>query len=148
MKTASLLAGYLWLCAATPATADTTSQVEKAFAAHVAAVQQRDLAALEQTLTRSNELVLILPDGTITKTRAEYLDFHRRFFAEPGWSISFEQISVIVQPNSAIITTRSTYRDVADGKPFESRSWVTFIFWREAKVWRLVHDQNTRVPVE
>ena len=47
-----------------------------------------------------------------------------------------------------MLTTKSLYQDVVDGKPYRSRSWVTFTFQKELGQWRLVHDQNTRLPPE
>jgi len=35
-----------------------------------------------------------------------------------------------------------------DGKPYRSRSRVTFTFKKEKGAWRLIHDQNTRLPPE
>jgi ketosteroid isomerase-like protein len=128
--------------------ANTCSDINRAFAVHAAAVQARDIKALEATLTLGPELVLILPNGTMTRTRAEFLEFHRQFFAAPGWAIAFDVVSKVEGDDYAIITTKSRYRDVADGKPFESSNWVTFGFRREDGCWKLVHDQNTRRPAE
>jgi ketosteroid isomerase-like protein len=130
---------------ATPSSAAEPS-IETAFAAHVKAVQSRDLVALERTVSDGEQLVLILPDGTLTKTRQEYLDFHKKFFASKRWSIRFDPVSAQVGSEFAVLTTKSLYEDVQDGKPVRSRSWVTFIFRKEAGEWRLIHDQNTRVP--
>ncbi|MGC1469174.1 MAG: nuclear transport factor 2 family protein [Sphingorhabdus sp.] len=128
--------------------ANACKDVETAFAAHAKAVASRDIAALASTLTRDEGLILILPNGKLTKTRNEYLEFHRAFFAEPSWSIAFEPISKLEGKDFAVITTKSRYRDVDDGKPFESSNWVTFGFKRENGCWKLVHDQNTRRPAE
>ena len=120
--------------------------IDAAFAAHVKAVQSRDLAALARTISDAEQLILILPNGTLTRTRQEYLDFHKEFFASKSWSIRFDPVSTIVGKEFAVLTTKSLYEDVEDGKPVRSRSWVTFTFRKEAGEWRLIHDQNTRVP--
>jgi uncharacterized protein (TIGR02246 family) len=83
-----------------------------------------------------------------TATRQAYVDFHKQFFAEKTWTIQFEPVSRAVGPDFAVLTTKSLYQDVVDGKPYRSRSWVTFTFRKESGQWRLIHDQNTRLPPE
>jgi uncharacterized protein (TIGR02246 family) len=122
------------------------ANIDRAFAEHVAAVQARDLKRLAATLTAGDQLELILPNGTRTATKAAYLDFHKGFFAEKSWTIAFETLSKITSGDLAVITTRSTYRDTEDGKPIVSHSIVTFTFRREMGAWKLIHDQNTRLP--
>ncbi len=147
-----LIAGFT-LCLAlvaqsSLATDGSRPSFEAAFERHVQAVQARDMPALEPTLTRGEALTLILPNGTHTSTRAEYLDFHERFFATPGWTIAFETISKVVADDFAIVTTRSTYESSGEDGASRSHSWVTFAFRYEDGAWRLVHDQNTRIPAQ
>ena len=124
------------------------TNLDRAFAEHVAAVQARDLKRLEATLTSGEQLELILPNGTRTATKAAYLDFHRGFFGEKGWTLTFETLSEITSRDLGVITTRSIYRDTQDGKPIVSHSVVTFTFRREDGRWKLIHDQNTRLPAD
>ena len=105
-------------------------------------------AALERTITSAEQLTLILPNGVQTSTRQAYVDFHKQFFAEKTWTIQFETVSRTVGTDFAVLTTKSLYQDVVDGKPYRSRSWVTFTFQKESGQWRLIHDQNTRLPPE
>lgn len=122
------------------------ADLARTFAEHIAAVQARDLDRLEATLTSGEQLELILPNGTRTATKAAYLDFHKGFFAEKTWTIAFETLSQINSGDLAVITTRSTYRDTENGQPTVSHSIVAFTFRREKGAWRLIHDQNTRLP--
>ena len=124
------------------------TDIDMLFAEHVKAVQSRDLAALERTITSGDQLTLILPNGVQTATRQAYVDFHKQFFAEKTWTIEFEPVSRAVGPDFAVLTTKSLYQDIVDGKPYRSRSWVTFTFRKESGQWRLIHDQNTRLPPE
>jgi uncharacterized protein (TIGR02246 family) len=146
MRTISWIAAPALLACAAPVAAQ--SDPRAAFAAHVAAVQARDMPALERTITSGDALTLILPNGTRTDTRAAYLAFHREFFASPTWSIRFEILSEISGPDFAVLTTRSFYSDTDNGQPVRTSSWVTFTFRRESGEWRLIHDQNTRVPAD
>lgn len=125
------------------ASAAERASVDQVFQQHVRAVQERDMAALERTITSGDALTLILPNGAQTSTRREYLDFHRKFFSSRTWKIRFDPVSRIVGPEFAILTTLSTYEDTEDGKTERDRSWVTFVFQLERGEWRLIHDQNT-----
>ena len=146
-KTAAVLIGFLCSLLAGAASAAEQS-IDAVFAEHVKAVQTRDLPALERTITRGEQLTLILPNGTQTSTRQAYVDFHKDFFSTRTWTIQFEPVSRSVGAEFAVLTTKSLYKDVVDGKPYRSRSWVTFTFRKEKGEWRLIHDQNTRLPPE
>lgn len=146
MRTVCWLAGPAVLTCTAPAVAQ--SSLDETFAVHVAAVQARDMARLERTITGGEALTLILPNGTRTDTRAAFLAFHREFFASPTWSIRFQVLSKVEGPDYGVITTRSFYSDTDNGQPVNTSSWVTFTFRRENGEWRLIHDQNTRVPAD
>jgi ketosteroid isomerase-like protein len=134
----------LSIALASAAAGDARSSLDDAFRTHVRAVQARDLAALGRTITEGRELVLILPNGTRTDTRDAYLAFHRSFFADQGWTISFDILSERVVGDVGIVSTRSNYSEPANGTT--SHSWVTFVFRRSGSRWLLVYDQNTRLP--
>jgi uncharacterized protein (TIGR02246 family) len=142
----AILIGLLCSTLASAASSAAEQSLDALFAEHVKAVQSRDLPALERTITSGEQLTLILPNGTQTSTRQAYVDFHKEFFSTQTWTIQFEPVSRIVGTDFAVLTTKSLYQDVVDGKPYSSRSWVTFTFRKEQGQWRLIHDQNTRLP--
>ena len=147
-RKAAVLIGLLCSTLAGAASSAPERSIDAVFAEHVKAVQSRDLPALERTITSGEQLTLILPNGVQTSTRQAYLDFHKEFFSTQSWTIQFEPVSRIVGADFAVLTTKSLYQDVVDGKPYRSRSWVTFTFRKEQAQWRLIHDQNTRLPPE
>ena len=147
-RQAAIFIGLLCSTLAGAAPVEEAHSIDAVFAEHVKAVQSRDLTALERTITLADSLTLILPNGTQTSTRQAYIDFHKEFFATKTWTIEFEPVSRIVGADFAVLTTKSLYQDTVDGKPYRSRSWVTFTFRKEAGQWRLIHDQNTRLPPE
>jgi hypothetical protein len=81
------------------------SSIGAVFAEHIRAVQARDLAALESTITSRDQLTLILPNGTQTATRQAYIDFHKEFFATKTWTLQFEPVSRAVGADFAVLTT-------------------------------------------
>lgn len=113
---------------------------------HVAAIPKRDYAAIEATITKGDKLELILPNGKRMTTRAEFLAFHREFFADKAWSMRFERQSLIEGKDLAVATYRTWFSSTEDGKPVNTSSWLTLTFRKEGGAWRLVHDQNTRTP--
>lgn len=114
--------------------------------AHVAAVQARDLAALEKTLATADALDLILPNGKRMTTRAEFVDLHREWFKETNWTWTFEPLSVTATDKLAVITGRTRYEEHEDGKTTVGENWLSLTFLKEPSGWRLVRDQNTRMP--
>jgi len=130
-------------CAGAP-TPDTT--FEETLDAHIQAIQNRDLAALEATITTGDELILIFPGGQRTTTREEYMAFHREWFASDTWTMGFERLGVIQGRDFAVAMVRTLYEDVRDGERVQSQSWLTLTFRKENGRWALFHDQNTRIP--
>jgi uncharacterized protein (TIGR02246 family) len=147
-RKAVMLIGLLCSTLAGAAPVEEQRTLDAVFAEHIKAVQSHDLPALERTITLGEQLTLILPNGIQTSTRQAYVDFHKEFFATRTWTIRFEPVSRIVGADFAVLTTKSLYQDTVDGKPYRSRSWVTFTFQKELGQWRLIHDQNTRLPPE
>ena len=112
---------------------------------HLRAIQQRDLQALRETLP-AEELVLILSDGRLVRTVAEFLDLHRGWFQQTTWTLAAEPVSVRETPEMAVAVFRLDYRDqAADGRPIHETSHLTLVFARESGRWVMVQDQNTPV---
>lgn len=113
---------------------------------HVQSVSQRDLPALEATLTRGDALTLIFPSGTLLPTRREFVDFHREWFASSTWTMRMDPVRTLCTDGMAIALMLTHYEDVDDeGERYFSENYLTLTFARERGRWGLVHDQNTRI---
>ena len=117
---------------------------DESISRHLAAIQARDLAGIEATVTRGEALVLILPNGARTDSRDAYLHFHRGFFRDRSWRMHFEEVSRISTPSMTLVALKSSFRATASSPP--RSSWLSMAFGCEAGQWRLVFDQNTRLP--
>jgi ketosteroid isomerase-like protein len=128
-----------------PQAASAKAGFREALDAHFQAVVARDIDKLEPTLTRSDELTLILPNGKRTTTKAAFLEFHRTWFAETGWTMRFDIHTIVENGTTAIATVQTRYDEPNATKPYWSESWLTLTFRKERGEWRLFHDQNTRI---
>lgn len=137
----ALLAACLLVVFAASAAESERDGFQRALTAHVEAVSKRDLDGLLDTITTSERLTLIFPNGSLTDTRQAYVDFHRQWFAEQGWTMKMEPVSLLVRSDLGIALMRTTYTDEAGSR----QGFLTLTFAREQGRWRLVFDQNTRI---
>src|SRR5512134_1488901 len=144
MKTALLTIALITAAATAHAAPIIDKDLAAVLDAHVKAVQARDLAALEKTITSGEALDLILPNGKRMTTRAEYLDLHRDWFKETNWTWTLEPIAVTTAKDMAIVTARTRYEEQEGDKTTSSENWLSLAFRKERDGWRLIHDQNTR----
>lgn len=123
--------------------AKTPPPFNEALDAHFAAIQNRDIEAYTKTITTDPNLPLIFPEGTMLMTRAEVIDFHKTWFADPNWVYEPTIIGTLISGNAAVATVRYTYRDTPDGAP--RSAFLGLVFELQNGEWRLIHDQNTRI---
>jgi hypothetical protein len=130
--------------------AQRTPAFRPALEAHLAAVSGRNLDALLPTLTRGNDLTLLMPDGKKLDTRQQFIDLHREWFAskdEGKWQGEVVRITETPALSHALVRYRYSSRQ-PDGKLRISESWLTLTFALEEGSWRLVFDQNTPISVK
>ena len=123
--------------------AKTPPPFDAALKAHFEAIQNRDIEAYTKTITADPNLPLIFPEGTMLMTRAEVIDFHKTWFADPNWVYEPKVIGTLVSGNAAVATIRYAYRDNPDGPP--RSAFLGLVFELQNGEWRLIHDQNTRI---
>ena len=82
---------------------------------HLLAIETRDLDTLAETIADS--LILIMADGKLKRTKGDFMEAHRAWFAMPGWTLT--------------------------AKPVES--YLTLVFERQGDAWLMVQDQNTPI---
>ena len=113
-------------------------------AAHLAAIQRRDLSALAATLPADNRIVLVMADGKVVRSGREFLALHEGWFAGTTWKLGAEVVEAFEGADLGVAVLRLDYRDVRpSGEPFHEESVLTLTFRRDGDKWVMVHDQNT-----
>lgn len=143
IKAPGIVAMVLMLMSACSTTGSAGPIFSESLEAHLAAIANRDLAAFEETLTSSDDLYVIFPDGEPLTTTSAVIDFHKKWFADSQWIFEPTVIKTIEGHDMSTALVKYRYRDTAKGVPRES--WLVLVFRLEGTKWLLVHDQNTRL---
>jgi len=111
------------------------------------AVRTRNLDALLPTLTSHSDLRMILPNGVQSTTRAQYVDFHRQWFAtNDNGRFDPEIVHLVESPRLGHALIKLRYRATAPtGTALDITSWLALTFALEDGSWRLVFDQSTLI---
>lgn len=121
------------------ATPDFRESVER----HLTSVESRDLETFKTTLTASNDLYAIFPDGSYLENTQAVIDFHREWFSDTEWVFDTEIDKIIEGTTQSTALIKYSYKDTSDGPP--RFAWLVLTFQIENGEWRLIHDQNTRI---
>ena len=116
---------------------------------HIRAIQRRDLPALIATLPdEGEEIVLIMADGRLVRSVAEFVEAHRGWFASPTWVLEATPVKTFEAPGLGVAVLQLDYRDVPEGgAPIHEQSYLTLVFELRGKRWVMVQDQNTPMRV-
>ena len=111
---------------------------------HLEAVQTRNLNALTQTLPPEGPLLLIFPKGNSTNTVADFIEFHRKWFADTDWTVAYVEMLRHESSDLGTAIIRASYTDkTVCGDPVSYDVWINLVFRKLIKRWCLVQDQNT-----
>jgi ketosteroid isomerase-like protein len=116
-------------------------QVER----HIAAIEARNLNEIEATITAGEDLLLILPSGKMSRSRADYMTFHRSLFGNEQWAMTFEPVHLQTTGDYGHALYRVTFDGDGAGPAPPSPAFLSLGFRLENGEWRLVHDQNTAI---
>jgi ketosteroid isomerase-like protein len=109
---------------------------------HIEAISKRKLKELLSTV--DDQVILILPDGSILESKKEYEQLHINWFAEPGWKMDIAVLEK--QEVGEIGYVLIKYKYTEEGNPPVIRyTYLNMIFRKKSGNWLLVHDQNTRI---
>lgn len=125
--------------------APTPPSFEAAVDAHLAAIVDRDLEAYQNTITKTDALPLIFPDGSFLATRAEVDAMTKDWFSNKDWRMTFEPVSKVIGSDLGVALVKYAYQDTPEG---DLRfAYLSLTFQLQDGEWRLVLDQNTRIQI-
>lgn len=131
-----------------PAGGDKLS-LEKTCQIYTRAVINRDLERLKSTLTASDTLHFIGTTGKMSQTRQAYERFHRDWFKETCWMISFEISALYLKKEFGYVILIFTYQEPNSEKKTSTLvSYVTLVFRKERGCWKVIADICTPISRE
>ena len=140
----SCLACFISACASTSPHVTVSPPFLPTVERHLAAVEGRDIDVFIDTITRTDALRVIFPNGAAVNSTSEVIAFHREWFADPHWRWHGEIVDAQLGTDLSLALVKYSYRDTPDAEPHSS--WLALVFALEEGQWRLVHDQNTSLP--
>ncbi|HEX7052544.1 MAG TPA: nuclear transport factor 2 family protein [Burkholderiales bacterium] len=111
----------------------------EALGRHLLALETRDLDTLAATL--ADPLLLIMADGTLKRSKADFLEAHRGWFAMQNWTLTAKPVEIYEGGSIGVAVLHLDYRE--DGK--RSASYLTLVFEQRDGEWLMVQDQNTPI---
>lgn len=120
--------------------------VKETFDVYIEAIQKSDLEGLFTTVTADDKFFFLTSGGRLIDSRQGYYKFHEDWFAEKGWSISFELLEAPEGQDYGYTNAIYRYREkTPDGKSYFLDSYFTLIFRREEGMWKAVADVCTPI---
>jgi len=114
---------------------------DQALQQHLDSITNRNLAAFQAHVTKSDILYTIVQNGFAFKTPAELVTTHEEWFKDPEWVWEGSVVHKVVGADMAMALLKYDYRAKAEDKPFST--WLTYVFQLEDNEWRLIHDHST-----
>lgn len=106
---------------------------------HLLALETRDLATLAATV--ADPLILITAEGRLRRSKAEFVDAHRGWFATGSWTLTAKPVEIYEGGSIGVAVLHLDYRE--GGK--QSLSYLTLVFENRGGEWLMVQDQNTPI---
>lgn len=117
----------------------------EALGRHLLAIEDRDLDALADTVA-DDEILLVMSDGKLARSKKEFLEAHRGWFAMKNWRLEVKPVHIFDTPQLGVALFQLEYRETPPGKPpTRQESMLTLVFQQRNGKWVMVLDQNTPV---
>ncbi|MEQ9168566.1 MAG: nuclear transport factor 2 family protein [Fulvivirga sp.] len=113
---------------------------------HLGAIAEKDLTLLEQTLSPNGDMELILSGREVTYTTASFIQLHKDWFNETGWTYSWKILNTNVNADLAIASVEVLYEEAdINGKPYFNKMIVGYGLRKENGHWYVIKDQATSI---
>ena len=114
---------------------------------HLNAVTNKDLKTLEATLSPNGNMLLILPKTETTNTVAEFVAYHKEWFAaDLEWSFETKVINTSIGETLGMAVVEIVYREpLRDGEPYFNRMIVSYDLEKIDGTWYFIKDHASSV---
>ena len=110
---------------------------------HLLAIEKRDLDTLAATV--ADPLVLVMADGKLKRSKSEFVDAHRGWFAVQNWTLQVKPIEIYETSHAdGGIGVAVLHLDYREGEK-RAESYLTLVFENRGGDWLMVQDQNTPI---
>jgi ketosteroid isomerase-like protein len=106
---------------------------------HLLAIETRDLETLAATV--ADPLILVMADGTLKRSKADFVDAHRGWFAMDNWTLQAKPVEIYEGSSLGVAVLHLDYREAEK----RSESYLTLVFEKRGNDWLMVQDQNTPI---
>ena len=121
------------------------SGFREALGKHLLAIEDRDLDALAATIA-DDEVLFVQSDGKLARTKKEFLEAHRGWFAMKNWRLEVKPVHIYETPQLGVALLHLEYRETPPGKPpTRQESLQSLVFQQRSGKWVMVLAQNTPV---
>lgn len=110
---------------------------------HLQSIRDKNIEVFLSTVN-SDDVTLIMPDGNIIDEKEKFEAFHKDWFMDDDWNMSYEILKIIESIEMCSALLKVDYKDCdADGKPIRIHYYLNLVFKKYNDQWLLVLDQNT-----
>ncbi len=127
------------------ARAGSPSTFREALGRHLLAIEEKDLDALAETVAPDGVL-LVMADGRLVRSTAEFLEAHRGWFAIKHWRLEVKPVQLYESDGIGVALLHLDYRETPPGQPpVRQESLLTLVFRNLGGRWLMFQDQNTPI---
>lgn len=110
---------------------------------HLNYMKDKELDKFVSTV-RLDNITVIMPNGTIIKNSAEFIELHKNWFLDTDWELDFKILKTEESAEMAYALVAVDYKDCDNkGNPIYMNYYLNLVFTKHGETWLLVHDQNT-----
>lgn len=113
---------------------------------HLDAVSNRDLQALQSTMSPEGKMYLILPGSEIIENADNFMEFHREWFKDSSWTFKAKILDTEVGEKYGMAITEIMYQEPErEGKPYFNRMIVSYDLEKVDGKWYIIKDHASSV---
>jgi len=112
MKNIFLFFLVIFFCVSLLCQTKPETDFEKTVKKHLTAIDNKNFKEFKSTITNSNKISLILPNGMCFSSRAQFLDFTKTWFQEKNWRMKYSILEMKETPKMGFVLLMVNYSDI------------------------------------